>query len=278
MNPIYDDKNFVEDPLESHPKTFRPEESIDTTLINSNNNNYSETDESFIDEHINSDDPSKTASDSEITMHHLSDSITSVENMNVKSCDCITRLESLKDEFNLKAINIKRNLVLKIENLKDEITSIRKDIEPTFEKNLIETINQHEGENEKPKDLLELKNKILKDNIGTKQKLIDSLLQRNNLLLTQQERLDAELLTPTSENSYKRGKKDVIQMENNIRQEEIAAKSEISKANKLPFKKNHSRVIQPIETKNRYSPLETEESPTENENAKSDSRNTKVTA
>ena len=45
-----------------------------------------------------------------------------------KSCDCITRLESLKDEFNLKAINIKINLVLKIENLKDEITNIRKDI------------------------------------------------------------------------------------------------------------------------------------------------------
>ena len=105
---------------------------------------------------VNSDDPNKTASDSEITINsiqrHSSDSITSVENLNVKSCDCVTRLESLKDEFNLKAINIKRNLVLKIENLKDEITSIRKDIEPTFDKNLIETINQHEGENEKLKD------------------------------------------------------------------------------------------------------------------------------
>ena len=67
-------------------------------------------------------------------------------------------------------------------------------------------------------------------------------------------------------------------MENNIRLEEIPAKSGISKANKLPLKKNHSRVIQPIETKNRYSPLETEESPTENENTKSDSPNTKVTA
>ena len=118
MNPIYDDKNFAEDPREIHPKTFHPEESVDTTLINSNNDNYSETDKSFIDEHINSDDPNKTASDSEITInsmeHHLSDSITSAENLNVKSCDCITRLESLKDEFNLKAINIKRNLVLKI--------------------------------------------------------------------------------------------------------------------------------------------------------------------
>ena len=98
MNPIYDDKNFAEDPLEIHPKTFHPEESVDTTLINSNNGNYSETDKSFIDEHINSN---KTASDSEIAKnsmeHHLSDSITSVENLNVKSCDFITRLESLKD-------------------------------------------------------------------------------------------------------------------------------------------------------------------------------------
>ena len=102
-------------------------------------------------------------------------------------------------------------------------------------------------------------------------------MQHNNLLLTQQERLTAELLTPTSENSCKSGKKDVIQMENNIRQEEIPAKSGISKANKLPLKKNHSRVIQPIESKNRYSPLETEDSPTENENTKSDSPNTKVT-
>ena len=53
-------------------------------------------------------------------------------------------------------------------------------------------------------------------------------------------------------------------MENNIRQEEIPAKSGISKANKLPLKKNHSRVIQPIKTKNRYSPLETEECLNEN--------------
>ena len=68
--------------------------------------------------------------------------------MNVKNCDYITSYESLKDEINLKAINIiKRNLILKIENLKNEITIIRKDIEPTCDKNLIETINQHEGEN-----------------------------------------------------------------------------------------------------------------------------------
>ena len=61
--------------------------------------------------------------------------------MNVKSCDCKTKLESLQYEFNLKAINIKRNLALKIENLRDEIASIRKDIEPTFDKNLIDTKN-----------------------------------------------------------------------------------------------------------------------------------------
>ena len=101
MNPtIYDDKNFAEDPREIHPKTFHPEESVDTTLINSNNDNNSETDKTFIDEDINSDDPNKTASDSEITIDsmelHLPDSITSVENLNVKSCDCITRIESFK--------------------------------------------------------------------------------------------------------------------------------------------------------------------------------------
>ena len=73
--------------------------------------------------------------------HHLSDSITSVENLKVKRCDCITKLKSLKDEFNLKAINIKINLGLKIVNLKDEITGIRKDIELTIDENLIETIN-----------------------------------------------------------------------------------------------------------------------------------------
>ena len=69
-------------------------------------------------------------------------------------------------------------MVLKIENLKDKITSTRKDIEPIFDKNLIEIINQHEGENEKLNDkikLLATENKILKDDIDTKQKLIDSL-------------------------------------------------------------------------------------------------------
>ena len=103
-------------------------------------------------------------------------------------------------------------------------------------------------------------------------------MQHNNLLLTHQERLTTELLTQTSENSRKSRKEDVIQMENNIRPEEIPPKSGISKANKLPMKKNPSRVIQPIETKNRYSPLETEENPTENENARTDSPNKKITA
>ena len=81
-------------------------------------------------------------------------------------------------------------------------------------------------------------------------------MQHNNLLLTQQERLTAELLTPTSENSCKSGKKDVIQMKNNIRQEEIPAKSGISKANKLPLKKKSlkSNTI----NRNQKSPLETE--------------------
>ena len=52
----------------------------------------------------------------------------------------------------------------------------------------------------------------------------------------------------------------------------------MSKANKLPLKKNLSRVIQPSETQNRYLPLETEESPTENGNTRTDSANTKITA
>ena len=79
---------------------------------------------------------------------------------------------------------MKRNSVLKIENLKDEITSIWKDTEPTFDKNLIQTINQHEGEKEKLNykiKLLEGEHKFLKDDITTKYKLIDSILQHNKL-------------------------------------------------------------------------------------------------
>ena len=64
-------QNFAEDPLEIHAKTFIPEVSVDTTLINSNNDNYSETNKSFIDEHINCDDLNKTASDSEITINSM---------------------------------------------------------------------------------------------------------------------------------------------------------------------------------------------------------------
>ena len=64
-------------------------------------------------------------------------------------------------------------------------------------------------------------------------------------------------------------------MENNNRQEEIPAKSGMSKTNKLPLKKNPSRVIQPIETKNHYSPLKTEECPNKNENIRTDSSSTK---
>ena len=98
INVIYDDKNFAEDPLEIRSKTcndksYIPEESVDTASINSNNDSYSATDKSFTDEHINSDNPNKTASDSEITINsielHLSDSITSVENLNVKTCYCL---------------------------------------------------------------------------------------------------------------------------------------------------------------------------------------------
>ena len=44
------------------------------------------------------------------------------------------------------------------------------------------------------------------------------------------------------------------------------------------MKKNPSRVIQSTETKNRYSRLQTGESPTENENKKTESQNTKITA
>ena len=51
-------------------------------------------------------DPNGTASDKGITInsigHHLSDSITSAENLNDKSCDCKTKVNSWKDEFNLK--------------------------------------------------------------------------------------------------------------------------------------------------------------------------------
>ena len=38
INPTtHDDKNFAEGPLEFYPEAYIPEESVDTTLINSNN-------------------------------------------------------------------------------------------------------------------------------------------------------------------------------------------------------------------------------------------------
>ena len=159
--------------------------------------------------------------------------------------------------------------------------AFRKDIEPTLDKNLTETINQHEGENEELNNsikLLETENKILKDDIATKQKLTDFSLQHDKLLITQQGRLTTELLTLTSENSCKGRNKDVIQTENNTREEQIHAKPRMSNVNKSLLKKNPYRVIKPIETTNHYSPLETEENPIDNVNIRTDSPNAKVTA
>ena len=91
----------------------------------------------------------------------------------------------------------------------------------------MESLNQHEEENEKLNDkikLLKTENKILKSDIATKQKHIESLLQQNNPLITRQERLTTGLLTPTSENSCKGRNKNVIQTEYNVRQGEIPVK------------------------------------------------------
>ena len=96
-------------------KFYIPEESVDAASFNSKNENSNDdkyddnlSDKRFTNEHINFNNPNKTASDNEITAnsieHHLPDSITSVEKLSVKSCNYITRLESLKDEFNLNAI------------------------------------------------------------------------------------------------------------------------------------------------------------------------------
>ena len=77
-----------------HQATLKNENSI--------NNNYGDilSDNGFTNEHTSSDDPNKTASDNKISVnnedHHLSDSIISVENVNIKSCN------------NLKAFKIKR--------------------------------------------------------------------------------------------------------------------------------------------------------------------------
>ena len=144
VNPIYDDKSFTEDTIEIHPKTCNDktyilEESVDTASIdykneNSNNDNYGDNAFRNLVPFIQfkkrekhrwrSVNFSKVALDNKTTIHslehHLSGSIISIENLNVKSYDCITRGEPSKDEFNLKAINIKINLVLKIENLKSD--------------------------------------------------------------------------------------------------------------------------------------------------------------
>ena len=60
---------------------------------------------------------------------------------------------------------------------------------------------------------------------------------QHNILITQQERLTNKLLTPTSKNNCKPRNKDVMQTENDNRQEEIPAKPGMCKANKLPLKK-----------------------------------------
>lgn len=82
-NPIYDTKKFVEDPLEIHPKdsndeSYFPGESINIASANSKkdnskNNNYSNilSDKRFTDEHVNSDDPNKIASDNKITINSI---------------------------------------------------------------------------------------------------------------------------------------------------------------------------------------------------------------
>ena len=82
-NPIYDTKKFAEGPLEIHPKDSNDEsyflgESVNIASDNSkndnsNNNNYSNilSDKSFTDEHVNSDDPNKIASDNKITINSI---------------------------------------------------------------------------------------------------------------------------------------------------------------------------------------------------------------
>ena len=50
----------------------------------------------------------------------------------------------------------------------------------------------------------------------------------------------------------------------------------MSKADKSPLKKKPSEVTQPIETKNCYLPLQTEEKPTDNRNAITESLHKKL--
>ena len=73
----------MEDPLEIHPKdsndeSYFPGESINIASANSKNdnsknNNYSNilSDKRFTDDHVNSDDPNKIASDNKITTNSI---------------------------------------------------------------------------------------------------------------------------------------------------------------------------------------------------------------
>ena len=82
-NPTYDTKKFAGDPLEIHPKdsndeSYFPGESINIASANSKkdnskNKNYSNilSDKRFTDEHVNSDDPNKIASDNKITINSI---------------------------------------------------------------------------------------------------------------------------------------------------------------------------------------------------------------
>ena len=76
-------EKLLEDPLEIHPKdsndeSYFPGESINIASANSKNdnsknNNYSNilSDKRFTDEHVNSDDPNKIASDNKITINSI---------------------------------------------------------------------------------------------------------------------------------------------------------------------------------------------------------------
>lgn len=109
------------------------------------------------------------------------------------------------------------------------------------------------------------------------QKLIESLLQHNNLLITQKERVTNEFLTLSGEKSCKDRKEDVAKTENDaIRHEEMSGKPGMSETSKHFLEGISSRVIQQVETKNCYRTLETEENSTDN--VTTESLNKKITA
>ena len=100
------------------------------------------------------------------------------------------------------------------------------------------------------------------------QKLIDSLLQHNNLLITQKERVTNEFLTLSREKSRKDRKEDVAKTENDaIRHEEMFGKPGMSETRKHFLEGLSSRVIQQVET---------EENSTDN--VTTESLNKKITA